>query len=408
MTTATPPVLEQPPVRAPAARLRVLFALAGAHRVCRGAEVAFESIAEELAKRPDFEVTMLGSGTVKEDRSYTFWSVPCTPRERFTSWPRIPVLRDHYAYEEATFARALWGAYNPRAYDVTVACSYPFCNWLLRTKRHGRVRPPHVFVTQNGDWPCQGKNYEYRFFGCDGLVCTNPEFYQTNHKRWPSVLIPNGVDPSRFAAGPGDRAALGLPAGVPVVLMVSALIPSKRVLEGIQAVARLKGVHLLVLGDGELKSKAQELGSGLMGDRFHLRSLPFEAMPGAYRCADVFLHMSKIEPFGNVYVEALASGLPVVTHDREATRWTLEGLGTLVNTDEPDAVAAGVLRALDLRTPAHAAARRALVERRFSWAAIADGYAGFLRQVVSRAAERRTGWWAPSPVGVASAATEGA
>ena len=42
-------------------------------------------------------------------------------------------------------------------------------------------------------------------------------------------------------------------------------------------------------------------------------------MPGLYRSAEVLLHMSVDEPFGNIYVEALASGLPVVTHDGSST-----------------------------------------------------------------------------------------
>ena len=39
---------------------RVLFCLPGLHRVNRGAEVAFESIASELAREAAFEVTLLG------------------------------------------------------------------------------------------------------------------------------------------------------------------------------------------------------------------------------------------------------------------------------------------------------------------------------------------------------------
>jgi glycosyltransferase involved in cell wall biosynthesis len=227
-------------------------------------------------------------------------------------------------------------------------------------------------------------NREFKYFGCDGLVCTNPEYYETNRKQWPSVLIPNGVNPDRFRPGAGDRAALGLPAIVPLVLMVSALIPSKRVLEGIEAVARAPGMHLVVLGDGELREKAAALGKERLGERFSLRTAPYEQMAAFYRCADVFLHMSQVEPSANAYMEALATGLPIVTHDRPVTQWTLEDQGVLVDTGDFEAVAAGLRRAMALRTPAHVASRRALVERRFSWRAIGDQYAAFLRQVAKR------------------------
>ena len=72
----------------------------------------------------------------------------------------------------------------PADFDLTVTCSYPFVNWLLRARRRGG-RPAHVFVTQNGDWPAQRVNAEYRWFDCDGLVCTNPEYFERHRAAWP-------------------------------------------------------------------------------------------------------------------------------------------------------------------------------------------------------------------------------
>ena len=116
--------------------------------------------------------------------------------------------------------------------DVTVTCGYPYTNWVLRSPVPGRRRPAHVFVTQNGDWPARERGGEYRFSSCDGLVCTNPVFFERNRERWFSELIPNGIDPARFHPGPADRAALGLPGDRPIVVMVSALTESKRVARG--------------------------------------------------------------------------------------------------------------------------------------------------------------------------------
>jgi len=179
--------------------MRVLFALPGLHRVARGAEIAFESVAAELARRDDCVVTLIGSGDPRPDRPYRFLRAWCRPRERFERWPRLPVFRSHYVYEELTFLPGLWSALDPGAFDLTVTCSYPFVNWALRAARRGR-RPLHVFVTQNGDWPAHANHREYRFFSCDGLVCTNPEYLERNQARWRSTLIPNGVDVARFAA----------------------------------------------------------------------------------------------------------------------------------------------------------------------------------------------------------------
>src|SRR5690606_25588022 len=183
---------------------------------------------------------------------------------------------------DATFASQLWHVYRPGEYDATVTCNYPFSNWALRV-RGGRRRPAHIFVPQNGDRPARAGNREYRFFGCDGLVCTNPEFFEANRARWRCALIPNGVDTARFTPGPSDRARFGLSNGAPVVLIASALIPSKRVLEGIRAVSGLPDVQLLVLGDGELRDAVDREGRERLGARFRRATVSFGEMPAAYR-----------------------------------------------------------------------------------------------------------------------------
>ena len=111
----------------------------------------------------------------------------------------------------------------------------------------------HVYVTQNGDWPAQSSDSEYRFFWCDGLVCTNPQFFEQNKDRWRSTLIPNGVNTQIYTPGPSSRPEFGLPGDRLIVLMVSALIASKRVGTGVEAVSRIPTAHLLVAGDGPLR-----------------------------------------------------------------------------------------------------------------------------------------------------------
>ncbi len=360
------------------AALRVLFALPGLHRVGRGAEAAFEAVARELARRPDFAVTLAGSGPPRADEPYRFIHVPVRPRERFEYWPRVPPLRNEYRWEELTFIPPLWRAVRPADYDVTVTCSYPFVNWALRLRRRAG-RPRHVFVTQNGDWPAQRRNAEYRFFSCDGLVCTNPAYYERQKLAWRCALIPNGMDARRFVPGPADRAAFGLPDGVPVVLMVSALIPSKFVAAGVQAVAALPGAHLVVAGDGPQRLAVDTLAARLLPGRFTRLTTTPDRMPALYRCADLFLHLSRDEAFGNVYVEALATGLPVVGHDYPTARWILGEYGRLVDTTA-DVLTTEALR-LALAGPNRAEERHAFAAARYDWPAVGALYARFLQEV---------------------------
>jgi glycosyltransferase involved in cell wall biosynthesis len=359
---------------------RIAFALPGLHCINRGAETAFENLAAELGRRHQRAVTLFGGGQQRNDEPYRFCHTNLISRDSFSRWPRMPVLRDMHRYEELSFMPALWRGYDPADYDLTVTCSYPFVNWFLRTRRNG-TRPAHVFVTQNGDWPAQRRNSEYRLFNCDGLVCTNPEYFARNKHEWQSVLIPNGVDTHRFAPSarqlhPAPREDRRLR-----VLMVSALDACKRVDEGIRAVAALPNSELFVAGAGPLADELQSLGTELLGERFQCREVPAAEMPAIYRSADVLLHMSTGEAFGNVYIEALATGLPAVAHKCGVTEWIIGESGFLVDTTNSSQVTLGLHRAALSRNDTAGAARAATCHTRFSWQSVAARYARFFDQV---------------------------
>jgi len=364
------------------APIRAAFCLPGLHRVVRGAEVAFESLATALARLGGFEVTLFGSGQARPSDSYRFVHVGCVPRERFEAWPKVPVLRTDGHWEELTSLPGFLLRFQPRDFDLVVTCSYPLQCWAVRGRRGVAARPLHVFVTQNGDWPLHKKNSEYRLFDCDALVCTNPDYYDAHHGKWPSALIPNGVDCSLFNIGAPDRARFGLGDSENVVLMVSALIPSKRVLEGVRAVAGVPGASLVVAGDGPLRTEVEALGRELLGARFRRLRVARADMPSLYRSAQAFLHMSIDEPSANAYCEALASGLPIVTHDRRVTRWTLGEHATLVNALDPEAVTNGIRQVL--AEPGDREARAATARARFDWSSIARNYADFLLAELER------------------------
>ncbi len=351
--------------------------MAGLHRVDRGAEVAFIALATELA-RAGQEVTLIGSGPARPGAPYRYLAAPLLPREKFERFPSFPALRNETAWEEGTFVPGLLRRYRPDDYDVTLTCSYPFTNWVLR--RPARRRPPHVFVTQNGDWPATSNQSEFRFFGCEGLVCTNRTFFE--RARYPAALIGNGVDLQSFHPGPAERKRLDLDTAGPLILMASAMIASKHVGEGIEAVSRIPDATLVVAGDGPLRADLHRMAERKLPGRFRQVQLPAADMPSLYRSADVFLHLSRSESFGNVYVEAMACGIPVVAIDSPHTRWIFEEDAFLAPPDDPDAVAAHIRAAL----ASGSTYRDRLVSRArgYDWKEIAGKYRRFLEEVVHR------------------------
>ena len=359
--------------------MRVLFALPGLHRQNRGAEAAFIAVARELNKLGD-TITLIGSGAPQPDSPYHFIHAASVRRERFESFPFLPLLRNEYTYEELTFVPNLLRRYRPQDYDVTLTCSYPFTNWALRRPVIGGIRPPHVFVTQNGDWPATARNSEYRFFGCEGLVCINPEFYERNRERWRCRLIPNGIDCDRFKLGPPERDAFGLPSDRFVVLMVSALTEGKNVSRGIEAVSLVPEAHLIVAGDGPLRHSIDAAATQYLPDRFTRLTVSPARMPALYRSADVFLHLAGDEPFGNVFLEAMACGLPIVALDTPRLRWIIGNDEFLLGGQSAETIAAGLETARKSSPTLRHERQRKAAE--FSWEKIAAMYRDFLQEIV--------------------------
>jgi glycosyltransferase involved in cell wall biosynthesis len=145
------------------------------------------------------------------------------------------------------------------------------------------------------------------------------------------VEVPNGVDTDAFRPGPVNaelRAEHGIPADATVALFAAALDRAhhfKRLDLVIEALARESApeLHLLVIGGGELLEdyRAQAQGAGV-GERVHFTGAqPHGELPRFMHAADfLVLATEPPESFGLVYVEAMASGLPVIGTDIPGVR----------------------------------------------------------------------------------------
>jgi teichuronic acid biosynthesis glycosyltransferase TuaC len=140
-------------------------------------------------------------------------------------------------------------------------------------------------------------------------------------------VIGNGVDIEVFH--PVDRAAararFGLPDSARVLISVGGLVERKgmhRVIEVIPALLeRHSDLHYLIVGsaspegDNRAELAAQVVRLDL-ADRVHfLGELPPDALKWPLSAADVFVLATRNEGWANVFLEAMACGLPVVSTD---------------------------------------------------------------------------------------------
>lgn len=133
--------------------------------------------------------------------------------------------------------------------------------------------------------------------------------------------VGRGVDTVRFDPARRNaalRASWGVGADTPVLLSVGRVAAEKNVdlaLEAWQAAAAARpGTALVVVGDGPARTR---LAAAHPTVRF-VGALRGEALAAHYASADAFLFPSLTDTFGNVVLEALASGLPVVAFDTAA------------------------------------------------------------------------------------------
>lgn len=170
-----------------------------------------------------------------------------------------------------------------------------------------------------------------------------------------------GVDLAAFQPGAGQAG------GDPLVASVGALIPRKGHDLTIRAVASLPGVRLKIAGEGPEGARLERLITELkMGDRVQLLgSIPHADLPALLAAADVLALPSSSEGLANAWVEALASGTPVVTCDVGGAREVIDRpeAGRIV-ARTPEAIVAAIADLL--ADPPDRSAVRAAAER-FTW-----------------------------------------
>jgi teichuronic acid biosynthesis glycosyltransferase TuaC len=175
-----------------------------------------------------------------------------------------------------------------------------------------------------------------------------------------------GVDFDRF--GRQDRAAAKAALGVdgPLVATVGALIPRKGQQLALMAIRSVPGATLMLAGDGPDRSRleAHALSLGLSNRVRFLGARPHEEVARLLAAADVMLLPSLSEGLANVWVEALASGTPVVAGNIEGADEAIEPSGGRLVPLDPAALG-GAVRELLADPPDPQIVRESA--RRFSW-----------------------------------------
>jgi len=158
-------------------------------------------------------------------------------------------------------------------------------------------------------------------------------------------VVSRGVDTKLFNIAKRDtnlRSSWGATDNTKVLISVGRMAPEKNLDQVLKTYEALKftgqAFKLVMVGDGPLKEQFQKRYPEIIFPGM----LSQTNLAAYYASSDLFIFPSQTETFGNVTLEALASGIPVLAFDCAAARdWVQTGVnGWLIAENNPEGFAA--------------------------------------------------------------------
>jgi glycosyltransferase involved in cell wall biosynthesis len=189
-------------------------------------------------------------------------------------------------------------------------------------------------------------------------------------------VIPNGVELDRFRPVGNRQKIEGLK-----LLTVGRLSVSKRIEMLVSAVELIRKqfpvATLKIAGGGGLENRLRQFikDKGMEDCVTVLGIIPAEEMPELYRESDIFISASVQEGMSNAMLEAMASGIPIITTRCEGVQELIADNGIVVEEADAESIADAVKSlARDERAyNAMCVAARKQAEN-FSWQRVAEEY----------------------------------
>jgi glycosyltransferase-like protein len=215
--------------------------------------------------------------------------------------------------------------------------------------------------------------------------------------------VGNGVDmrrysPTRDASDVALRAQLNLPIGSTMILAIGGVEGRKNTIRLLEAFRTLfsqcRSCRLVIAGGASILNHdayqerfAEALAQSNLPEGAVIRLGPVrqDLMPALYRAASSFVFPSTKEGFGLVVLEAMASGVPVVT-SRIAPFTEYLGEDDVVWCDpfDPTSIALAMHRSLDPSQSERLAARGPEIARRHDWTTTALAHLGVYNELALR------------------------
>jgi glycosyltransferase involved in cell wall biosynthesis len=351
-----------------------------------GAGKACMCLLKEYAHRKDISIDVLtskpGRGLVKEKFSdnITIYKIGIK-KKNLHYWRKSEVIE--WLFKARKYYR---GLINENDYDLAHAF-FGFPTGWLPFKYKAEL--PYIISLRGSDVPgynvrlgldykLLGGLFKRIWSGASAVIANSEGLSELAKKFMPALdvgIIHNGIYTDKFT--PLENKKISSPVRL---LTVCRLISRKRIDLLIGAVAESKSngidMHLNIAGDGNLAEQLKEFArsKGVADHVTFLSRVDADAMPDVYRDNDIFVMSSAHEGMSNAMLEAMASGLPIVTTRCEGVDELIDGNGLIVDEPNAEAICKAVVEAtaLDIYVRMSNTARKKAEQ--FTWTAVADSY----------------------------------
>jgi glycosyltransferase involved in cell wall biosynthesis len=240
---------------------------------------------------------------------------------------------------------------------------------------------------------------DYKIFGslvfkpiwekASAIVACSQGLKNRAQKFLPSIaidVIPNGVDLDRFYPEKSQR----MP-DMARLLTVGRLSATKRVEMLVDVIEILHKncckIHFTIVGGGALEQQLRQiLTERKVAEIIEVTGrVEQETMPQVYRRHDIFVSASMQEGMSNAMLEAMASGLPIITTRCEGVEELIAGNGIIIEKSNAEGIAAAIMQLIQdkhLFSSMSAASRKHA--ELFSWSSIANQYLQYYDDVLRR------------------------
>jgi glycosyltransferase involved in cell wall biosynthesis len=182
-------------------------------------------------------------------------------------------------------------------------------------RRHWWFRPADMWMYSH-----------YRQIACNSVATADELARWCPNVKRKLVVIPNGIPLEVFhSARPADLS--GLADGKIKAVFVGRFEPQKDHATLLRALTQAPRVHLILLGDGPLRSTLEQLARDLgVADRVTFAGFR-DDVPQILKACDIYVHSTTSDGFGMAACEAMAAGLPVIASDVPGLAQVIAGAG---------------------------------------------------------------------------------